>query len=230
MATCVLFDFDGPLADLFAHHPAFRVAGTLRRRAQRLGVPPEAVHRVRDPLLVLRRAAWHGSAAVIRELQVLLADEETKAATSARPTPHAAVLVRSLVASGRQVAVTTNNSARAAAAFLEEEGLARLFGPHIHGRDADPALLKPDPDCLNRAMESTGKTPAECLMIGDSVSDLEAADKAGVPFVGYARAPHKMRALRDAGAVHVVESLDVLVDLVRHHRADFGGCAKPSLA
>ncbi|MDX3076504.1 HAD family hydrolase [Streptomyces sp. MI02-7b] len=223
--TCVLFDFDGPLADLFAHRPAVRVAETLGRRAQKLGVPAGVVRGVRDPLLVLRKAAWHGAVNVIRELQELLAEEETKAARSARLTPHADGLVRSLAASGREVAVTTNNSARAATVFLKERGLSRFFGPHIHGRAPDPTLLKPDPDCLTRAMTSTGTEPAECLMIGDSVSDLEAADKAGVSFVGYARAPHKTVALRNAGAIHVVGSLEVLVDMVRHQDSHSVQCA-----
>ncbi|MFD3455918.1 HAD family hydrolase [Streptomyces sp. NPDC058691] len=223
--TCVLFDFDGPLADLFADRPAVRVAETLRQRAQKLGVPAGVLRGVRDPLLVLRKAAWHGATNVIRELQELLADEETQAARSARPTPHADGLVRSLVASGRQVAVTTNNSARAATVFLKERGLSRFFDQHIHGRAADPTLLKPDPDCLTRAMTSTGTEPAECLMIGDSVSDLEAAGKAGVSFVGYARSPHKMVALRDAGAVHVVGSLEVLADLVRLQNSHPVQCA-----
>jgi len=48
-------------------------------------------------------------------------------------------------------------------------------------------------------------------MIGDTSTDLEAAEGAGVPFLGYARNDRKEKVLRDAGAEHVVGSLDAVL-------------------
>lgn len=210
-ASCVLFDFDGPLADLFAHHPAARIAEALRVRAVDLGVPFGELSGVSDPLRVLQIAAEHdASGRVTSELEERLAREEVLAAATAQPTPHAVRLVRSLVENGRKVAITTNNSAAAATAYLHRSGLSRYFGAHVYGRAADPGLLKPDPHCLTRAMVCTGEPPESCLMIGDSPSDLLAAESAGVAFLGFARDERKALSLRQAGAGHVVASLEHL--------------------
>lgn len=210
-ASCVLFDFDGPLADLFAGHPASRIADRLRRRAGRLGVPPAELPETGDPLRILRIAARHDSTGrIAAELEEQLTREEVHAARTAPPVPYADRLVERLVADGRQVAVTTNNSARAALVYLQRRGLAGYFGSHVHGRAADPALLKPHPDCLERAVASAGTSPADCLMIGDAPSDFAAAARLGVPFVGYARNERKAEELRQAGAEHVVRSLEDL--------------------
>ncbi|MDX2705014.1 HAD-IA family hydrolase [Streptomyces sp. PA03-6a] len=205
----MLFDFDGPLADLFARHPAARIAEALRVRAVDLGLPPEELSGVSDPLRVLQIAAEHdASGRVTSELEERLAQEEVLAAATALPTPYAVRLVRSLVESGRKVAITTNNSAAAATAYLHRRGLSRYFGAHVYGRATDLGLLKPDPHCLMRAMACTGEPPEGCLMIGDSPSDLLAAASAGVAFLGFARDERKALSLRQAGAGHVVTSLE----------------------
>lgn len=210
-ASCVLFDFDGPLADLFALRPAVRIAEALRVRAVGLGVPPDELSGVRDPLRVLQIAAEHdASGRVTSELEEHLAGEEVLAAATAPSTPHAGRLVCSLVKSGRTVAVTTNNSVAAASAYLHRSGLSRYFGAHVYGRAADPGLLKPDPHCLRRAMACTGESPENCLMIGDSPSDLLAAKRAGVAFLGFAHDEGKSQSLCQAGARLVVASLEHL--------------------
>ncbi|MCC3653135.1 HAD family hydrolase [Streptomyces sp. S07_1.15] len=264
---CVLFDFDGPVCDLFARHPAPAVADTMRARLRRLrpaarpapvtataagapgspgspgssgtahgtrgsglaglpGVPD--VPATRDPHALLHALALGAGApggpggppgpaarsGIVAELERLLAAEEIRAAASAEPTPYADELVQRLHATGHALAVTTNNTAGAAEAYLERRGLAELFRPHIHGRVTEPWLLKPDPDCLHRALRSTGHDAAMAVMIGDSTADLLAARAAGVRFLGYARDETRWRRLRDAGAGSVVTSLgDVLAAL-----------------
>jgi HAD superfamily hydrolase (TIGR01509 family) len=49
----------------------------------------------------------------------------------------------------------------------------------------DVALPKPAPDMLLLAAEKLGKKPQNCLFIGDSELDKQAAAAAGVPFAGY---------------------------------------------
>jgi len=96
--------------------------------------------------------------------------------------------------------------------YLQTRLTGELFAGHVHGRSAEGELrLKPDPDCLLRALSSTGAPAEGALMIGDAPRDLEAARAAGVAFLGYARNPRKAAELSDAGAEHVVGSLrDVL--------------------
>jgi phosphoglycolate phosphatase-like HAD superfamily hydrolase len=52
-------------------------------------------------------------------------------------------------------------------------------------------------------------------MIGDTPTDLVAAERAGVPFLGYARDEDKGRQLRDAGARVVVRSLETVLKVLR---------------
>jgi phosphoglycolate phosphatase len=89
--------------------------------------------------------------------------------------------------------------------------LTDYFGEHVHGRMPDPQLLKPDPHCLRRALETTGSTAAESLMIGDSVADYQAAREAGVAFLGYARSEIEHGALVRAGTSVIVNSISELL-------------------
>ncbi|WP_240677357.1 HAD family hydrolase [Actinacidiphila soli] len=204
-AKCVLFDFDGPVARLFAGYPAADVAGVLKRQLIDWGLKAPDAPDVDDPLRVLRDSMGLGRD---RELEELLTKHELKAVKSAIPTAYADKLVRLLSAKGSSVAVTTNNSPLVAERYLDGRGLRECFGSHIHGRTGDPGLMKPDPSCLIRALRSTETTPAECLMIGDSADDFIAAHKVGVTFLGYGRDAEKMANLYDAGASHVVSSLE----------------------
>ncbi|MFD9501122.1 HAD family hydrolase [Streptomyces sp. NPDC060035] len=218
-AACVLFDFDGPMCRLFAGHPAEGVAQRLSVRLAALGRDPAKVAasvRDADPLGVLQAVRKHypHDRALMAELDEQLTEEEIVAAGRATPTPGAAELIRALEAAGTRLAVTTNNSPAAVTSYLARDGLGPCFDGHIHGRRPDPALLKPDPDCLHRALESTGVAAADALMIGDSAADWVAASKAGVAFLGYAESAEKGRKLRDAGAEVSVSTLEGLVRVV----------------
>ncbi|MGY1436539.1 HAD family hydrolase [Streptomyces reniochalinae] len=156
-----------------------------------------------------------------RAIERSLTEEEIAAAVDAFPTPYADTLVRTLCATGRTVAVATDNSAAAVERYLSGRGLLGLFADRVRGRTLDQAgpRLKPDPDCVERALHASGAAPADAVMIGDSARDVRAARAAGVAFVGYARNERKERELRDGGAETITTSLrDVLltVDPLAH--------------
>ncbi|MGH3116839.1 MAG: HAD family hydrolase [Streptomyces sp.] len=215
-AKCVLFDFDGPVCHLFRNRPTPAIAERLR--ALVLDSRPESdwLPHTTDPLEILRAAFEQPDlveSGVARDMERVLTEEEVKAAPGAFPTAFADTLVRTLNATGRQLAVTTNNSPQAVERYLESRQTAELFAGQIHGRGGEGTLhLKPDPYCLLRALESTGTPAEEALMIGDAPRDLEAARAAGVAFLGYARNERKAAELRAAGVEHTVDSLrDVVV-------------------
>lgn len=60
---------------------------------------------------------------------------------------------------------------------LEKFGLLPYFD-HVQGTDGFPA--KPNPDVIFRALEALKAKPEECLFVGDSGADMEAAKRAGV--------------------------------------------------
>ncbi|MEV5339074.1 HAD family hydrolase [Streptomyces sp. NPDC052676] len=215
----VLWDFDGPICRLFSGHPAPGVAGGLvdwlETRGLR-GLLTEAERHTADPQVVLRAVDRAGlGRGVAAELEERLTQEELRATATAMPTAWADPLIRTWTALGVRLAVASNNSPRVIGAYLAGRGLADCFGPHIYGRDAALHRLKPDPYHLHRALNALTAAPAAALLIGDSPVDHEAARRAGVTFLGYARNARKARLLADAGARDVIGSLEPLLRVVR---------------
>ncbi|MFI8088267.1 HAD family hydrolase [Streptomyces sp. NPDC086080] len=221
-ARVVLWDFDGPICRLFAGHSAERVADDLASWLEGRGLHRLLTDEEReslDPHVVLRAVdRRHPGSDLVAELEERLTQEELRATASAMPTPYADPLIRTWTAVGARLAIATNNSPRVVREYLASRGLVPCFAPHIYGRTQELNHLKPDPHCINRALNAIGAAPATALMIGDTPSDLHAARAAGVPFLGYARNDHKNKLLRDAGALTVVDSLLPVLRLVRDPR------------
>ncbi|MFI9766869.1 HAD family hydrolase [Streptomyces sp. NPDC052415] len=218
-ARVVLWDFDGPICRLFARYTAERVATDLVGWLEGRGLHDlltAAERDALDPHVVLRAVdRRHPGSDLVAELEDRLTAEELKATSSAMPTPYADPLIRTLTAVGSRLAIATNNSPRVVRAYLESRDLTRCFTPHIYGRTQQLNHLKPDPDCLNRALRAMGAVPASALMIGDAPTDYFAARAAGVAFLGYARNDRKARLLNEAGAMSVVNSLQLLLRAVQ---------------
>jgi HAD superfamily hydrolase (TIGR01509 family) len=218
-ARFVLFDFDGPICRLFAGHLAEDVAKDLVEWLERQGLrelltEEERVHP--DPMAVLYAVNLrHPHSDLVTELEERLTQQELKAVPSAWPTEFADPLIRTWSAVGARLAIATNNSARTVTRYLETRWLTECFAPNVYGRTQELHRLKPDPHCLNRALNAMGAAPSSALMIGDAPSDYQAARQAGVPFLGYARNGYKEKLLRDAGAEDVVGSLEPVLRVLR---------------
>lgn len=215
----VLWDFDGPICRVFASRSAQTVTdglvGWLESRGLR-GVLTEVERNSPDPQVVLRSVdRRHPCSDLVFALEERLSSEELRAVETAMPTAYADILIQTWRARGVHLAVTTNNSPRAVRAYLDVRGLTHCFAPHIYGRTQDLHRLKPDPHCLNRALNAIGAASDTTLMIGDSPSDLEAARRAGVSFLGYAGNGRNAKLLTAAGAAYVVASLQPLLEVLR---------------
>ncbi|KOX31005.1 HAD family hydrolase [Streptomyces sp. NRRL F-4707] len=217
-ARVVLWDFDGPICRLFAGYAADRVARELVDWLETQGLKDlltreEQVHP--DPHVLLGAVdRSRRQSDLVAEFEERLTREELRAVPTAWPTAYADPLIRTWSALGVGLAVTTNNSPRAVSEYLENRGLLGCFAPHIYGRTQNLHRLKPDPSCLNRALSATGVAPERALMVGDSPSDLTAARRAGVPFLGYGHNERKVKALKQAGADTVVDSLEPVLRLL----------------
>lgn len=199
---CLLLDFDGPLCDLFHLYDAEAIAARMHGHLARTG------REFDDPALAAggdpHQLLYSARGGLARELEAILAEGEELAAYTAEPTPLAADFVRAAADAGMLLAITTNNAPAAVVAYLRKHGLEDFFGDRVFGRDTDdPRRMKPDPHCLDRAVETLGVRPADCLMIGDSERDAAAATAARVPFLGYARDAGRVAVLR-ARAPHPV--------------------------
>jgi phosphoglycolate phosphatase len=65
--------------------------------------------------------------------------------------------------------------------ILGREGLLDSFDAIVGGEDVPNP--KPHPEGLRLAMERLGRSPLDCVYVGDSVVDAETAERAGTPFV-----------------------------------------------
>ncbi|CAL9495630.1 HAD family hydrolase [Streptomyces sp. enrichment culture] len=216
----VLWDLDGPICRLFAGHPASAVARELVTELERFGLDGLLSEKERvdpDPQAVLLLVAQrHADSALMARLDQWLTEQELRAVPRAMPTPYADPLIRTWSALGARFAITTNNSARAAAAYVESRQLTGCF-PHIFGRTENLAQMKPDPHCLSLALASLDARPSQALMLGDAGTDYQAALALGVPFLGYARNQQKRDLLVAAGVdpAHMVGSLEQLLRLLK---------------
>lgn len=215
----VLWDFDGPVCRLFAGHPAEQIAVRMLERLDGLGLYDlltASERAAQDPNATLRAIARrHPGTDLVTELEEWLTEEELTATATAWPTPYADILIRTWSAIGTRMAVTTNNAPSVVTSYLTGRGLADCFTSHVYGRSTDLHLLKPHPHILDRALRALNCAPENALMIGDTPTDLEAARRAGVPFLGYARNEEKAGQLWEEGAGLVVNSLEPVLEAVR---------------
>ena len=201
-AQFILLDFDGPVCGLFANRPAAAVADELRQLlvCEALPLPPEILAE-RDPLAILRFTATLGHPAIVSMADEELRRGEIIAARTAEPTPYASDVVVAAHRTGRRVAVVSNNSADAVHSYLRAHRLAAYVHPVVGRREAAPERMKPDPFPVLAALHELGAEPSECVLVGDSASDIEAAHAAGIVAVGYANKPGKRDRLAAADAL-----------------------------
>jgi HAD superfamily hydrolase (TIGR01509 family) len=210
----LLLDFDGPICSVFAGMSDDTVAKKLRRRLAAYGVAiPAEVRSISDPLEVFRAVAAHGRDAgqrAQRELTLL----EVQAVTTAQPADGSAELIATARQSGRSVTIVSNNSGQAVAAYLDNHGLARCVNAVIGRDDPNPAHMKPSPYRVRQAVQMLQAAPPECVLVGDSVSDVVAAHAADLAVIGYANKPGKDERLAQAGADVVITRLADLIEAI----------------
>lgn len=215
----ILLDFDGPVCTLFAGLPAEDVAADLSqiitRHSQefdRNGAQLDLGDNWRcDPLAVLR-ICNRFAPELIAQVEDVLQTAELAAVETARPAAGAEEFLTERAQYGQPVVIVSNNSEPAICAYLKQHHLTGLV-TGVYGRPAgQPSLMKPHPYLLNQAARSLRQDPARLIMIGDSVTDIQAAHSANAVAIGVANKPHKKRQLRDAGAARVVDSLHELLN------------------
>ncbi|WBC12964.1 HAD family phosphatase [Micromonospora sp. WMMA1998] len=211
----VLLDFDGPVCSIFAGYPAPQVAAELVDVLRRCGVdvPPDLASEP-DPLEVLRRTGATGDQGVTRAVEAALCAAERRAVETAEPTPYGREAVVAARQAGLPVAMVSNNSAGAVDAYLSARRLAAHVSLVVGRAYADPARMKPNPAPILEAVQALAEPPHRCLLVGDSMSDIEGARAAGTRVIGYANRPAKLAAFQAAGADVVITSMGELARLL----------------
>jgi phosphoglycolate phosphatase len=162
----VVYDLDGTLVRLDVDWDAVRVAVVDRLRDRDVEVGGRNLWDILDV------ADEHGVSELV---EGTIAEFEQEGARGARRLPLADELPLSV-----PVGVCSLNCEAACHIALETHGIDG-FVDSVVGRDTVDGH-KPEPEPLLRAVELVGGHPETALFVGDSASDREAAQRAGVAF------------------------------------------------
>lgn len=191
----VLLDFDGPVCAVFPGNRGRESGDAMRRLlGERWAQLPQEVAEADDAFAVLRHFDEH-ERELAEKAEQAFAAEERKTVLSAIPTPGALDAIKALRGSGHTITIVSNNSESAIQTFVEVQGLGGTIDGVVGRTGPRTNELKPEPYLLHRALDERNARPPEAVLIGDSVTDIQAARAAGTAVVAYANKPGKDRAL-----------------------------------
>ena len=211
----VVFDMDGTLIDSVA-----LIVETMTAAFVAVGEPPPSEAAIRSISGITARDAMailapDADTARVDRITGSYRNEYASRAGGARepPFPGAlAALERLRRQPGTILAVATGKGHQSAVRLLTGHGIADWFNSvetPTHNRG------KPDPQMLETAMSKAGATPAETVMIGDTVHDIRMGKAARVKTIGVAWGYHRVDELAAAGAdivIHRFDELDGAID------------------
>lgn len=208
----VLLDFDGPVCAVFPGNRGRESGDAMRRLLGERGAQlPQEVSDADDAFVVLRHFDEHE-----RELAELaeqaFAAEERKTVLSAIPTPGALEAIKALRGSGHTITIVSNNSELAIRAFVDLHGLRDQIEGVVGRTRSRTEDLKPEPYLLRRALDEHAAAPAEAVLVGDSTTDIEAAQAAGTAAIAYANKPRKRETLYMLKPDWLITSMSELVE------------------
>ncbi|MEU8459922.1 HAD hydrolase-like protein [Streptomyces sp. NPDC029003] len=212
-ARVVFFDFDGPVCDVFAGLPAPEVAKQLTALLSAEDETAGAkAAKTDDPIEVMRIAHEVDAEIGQKVEQALTAAEVEAVAVAGPPTRGAVEALQAVRSSGRAVAVVSNNSADCVRSFLEAHGLGEYVAKVIGRPVGQPHLMKPNPFPLIGAAEQMHMDITLCTLIGDSLTDVQAAHAAGATVIAYANKPHKADLFAEARADAITDDMKAIAD------------------
>jgi HAD superfamily hydrolase (TIGR01509 family) len=128
-----------------------------------------------------------------------------------RPFPKVKELLERIKEDGRKVALASSCTEEEIGEYEKIAAIAGVVDCESTSDDAQAS--KPAPDIFLKAVERVAPiTAQECIVIGDTHYDGEAANKAGIPFIGVLCGGSSERQLREAGAVAIYKDpADLLI-------------------
>jgi phosphoglycolate phosphatase len=200
-----IFDWDGTLVDSVEH-----IAHSLHQAADELGyaVLERAAYRniiglgIEEALESLYPGISHDEILALRESYGR--HFFTRATTPQNVFQGMGELLTDLARAGRNCAVATGKSRRGLDQALVSSGLAEHFSLT---RCADETRSKPDPAMLSEILGFYRIEPHEAVMIGDTIYDMDMAQRIGMPAFGVRWGVHGQEALERFSPLAVVESV-----------------------
>jgi pyrophosphatase PpaX len=173
----ILFDLDGTLVDSLQ----LILSSYRHTMQQHLGVAPpdeEWLETMGTPLREQLRPFAPGPRQLDEMLRTYIAHNEANHRRLLRTFPGMTETVRRLRSAGYRLGVVTSKIREHAIRELRACRLDGLFHGLVSASDV--TRPKPDPEPIRLGLESIGVAAGDCLMVGDSLFDLQAASAAGV--------------------------------------------------
>jgi HAD superfamily hydrolase (TIGR01509 family) len=205
----VLLDIDGTLVDSnYLHVHAWT------RAFAEVGHPVDAwrVHRAIGMGASLLLAALLGEDAdrIGPEAKRRHTEHYADLADLQRPFPGARELVRAVADRGARAVLATSAGPDELERLLAVLDVEDVLTGITSDKDVEEA--KPDPDLVLTALEVAQVASDRAVLVGDTVWDVQAAQRAGVRCVGVLSGGVSEAELRDAGAVAVHRDVAALLD------------------
>lgn len=217
MLGLVVFDCDGTLVD--SQHGII-AAVQESFGSHRLPVPrPDSIRRVVGLSVPEALAELLGEAGIETDVQALadsfkqnfLARRQREGDRFEPLFPGIRSALRRIEEMGLAMAVATGKSQRGARATL---AMHRIDHHFLSVQTADTHPSKPHPAMLEAAIAECGMEPGRSVIVGDTSYDIRMGLAAGVQPVGVGWGYHPPDELLAAGAETVLETPDVLADIV----------------
>jgi len=210
----VVFDFDYTLAD-----SSKGVVLCVNHALERLGLAPAKAGRIKRTIGLpleetFRRLTGREDPNQEREfvrLYVQRADEIVAGLTFL--LPFVPETLRTLKQAGLTLGIISNKFRRRIEVIMKRESLLDCFD--VIAGSEDVSHYKPDPESLLTAIQRLNGTPASALYVGDSVTDAETAQRAGVPFVAVLSGVTPREDFKEYRFHGIINSLAYLPDLIK---------------
>ena len=209
MKPSLIFDLDGTLVDSLPG-----IAASLNRTLSAHGLPGHSNAMVRtfvgDGLatLIKRSVSNHDPALLESLLNYYRPDYEASWATSTRPYPGIVHLLSELARDGHKLAVLSNKTHEFTATMV------RAIFPSVHFDKVlglrEGMRPKPAPAGALEVLSALGDPPSNCILIGDSVMDIQTAANAEMKSIAVTWGYQDRPKLIAAGPWKMVDTVDGL--------------------
>lgn len=215
----VIFDLDGTIATFNLDYKTVRAE--VRSYLMKMGVPASVVTVNENMFEMLKKMelfmsnAGKTEAAIekIRWEALQIAEKyELEAATRTSLLPGAVDALKDLQKKGVKIGLCTINSTNSTEQILKRFKLTSYFDVVItrnHVRD-----YKPNPEHCNMALKSMGVFGSETLLVGDSITDIQAAEEIKATSVGIPSGVSTQDQLIKQGANYIATSITDLPILI----------------
>ena len=208
--TCVIFDYDGTLADTA---PAIKACAS--RVLREHGMSDEQIGdagRLVGPPMPLGFTLVYG---IPEDDAVMLNCRYRQYFSQMGPESYPLFagmrhLLQALRANGRRLAIASSRKHELLCRMLEAQGVRDLF-EMVRGQ-TDRMLDASKAGLVTCVLEGLGASPDDAVMVGDRFYDVEGAAAAGVPCVGVLFGTASREELETAGAAAIATSVEELTD------------------